>query len=126
MPCVDEQEQFFMFIKSGQEGLRLRTSKEKSMDGRLFVQFVALILNCMIYRIYNASKKLQRLFRTRRHMLEELRSIKLIQHPHRQKIVTEIVGSQVDVFKEFRLPVPFTLLPKDRRAECQKALHPDQ
>ena len=78
-----------MFIKSGQEGLRLRTSKEKSMDGRLFVQFVALILNCMIYRIYNASKKLQRLFRTRRHMLEELRSIKLIQPPHRQKIGTE-------------------------------------
>lgn len=122
----DEQEKSFMFIKSEQEGRRLRTSKEKSVDGRLFIQFVALILNCMIYRIYNASKELQRLFRTRRHMLEELRSIKLIQHPHRQKIVTEIVGSQVDVFKEFHLPVPFTLLPKDRRAEYQKVLHPGQ
>ena len=118
----DEQEKSFMFIKSEQDGRRLRTSREQTADGRLFIQFVALILNCMIYRRFLASKELQRIFPTRQHMLEELRSIRLIRHPRKAKIITEIVGRQVDVFKEFRLPVPLRLLPKERRKEFAEAV----
>lgn len=55
-------------------------------------------------------------------MLEELRSIRLIRHPFRARMITEIVGWQVDMFKEFRLPVPINLLPKDRRQEFAEAL----
>ena len=96
-----------MFIKSEQDGRRLRTSSDGNVNnGRLFIQFVALVLNCIIYRKFFASKELQKLFPTRQHMLEELRSIKLIRHPLRAKIITEVVGRQVDVFREFRLPVP--------------------
>ena len=118
----DEQEKSFMFIKSEQDGRRLRTSKEQTADGRLFIQFVALILNCMIYRRFLASKELQSFFPTRQHMLEDLRSIRLIRHPRKAKIITEIVGRQVDVFKEFRLPVPLRLLPKERRKEFAEAV----
>lgn len=80
------------------------------------------LLNCLIYRKFSASKTLQKLFPTRQHMLEELRSIRLIRHPFRARIITEIVGWQVDMFKEFRLPVPMNLLPKDRRQEFAEAL----
>lgn len=118
----DEQEKSFMFIKSEQDGRRLRTSKEAAVNGRLFIQFVALILNCLIYRKFSASEALQKLFPTRQHMLEELRSIRLIRHPFKARMITEIVGRQVDVFKEFRLPVPMNLLPKDRRQEFAEAL----
>ena len=76
----------------------------------------------MIYRSFFASKELQRLFPTRQHMLEDLRSIRLIRHPRKAKIITEIVGRQVDVFKEFRLPVPLRLLPKERRKEYAEAV----
>lgn len=65
---------------------------------------------------------MQKLFPTRQHMLEELRSIRLIRHPFRARIITEIIGRQVDMFKEFRLPVPMNLLPKDRRQEFAEAL----
>ena len=58
----------------------------------------------------------------RQHMLEVLRSIRLIRHPRKAKIITEIVGRQVDVFKEFRLPVPLRLLPKERRKEFAEAV----
>ena len=118
----DEQEKSFMFIKSEQDGRRLRTSRDGNANGRLFIQFVALVLNCIIYRKFFASKELQKLFPTRQHMLEELRSIKLIRHPLRAKIITEVVGRQVDVFREFRLPVPAKLLPKERRKEFADAL----
>lgn len=118
----DEQEKSFMFVKSEQDGRRLRTSKEENSNGRLFIQFVALVLNCIIYRKFFASKELQKLFPTRQHMLEELRSIRLIRHPRKAKIITEIVGRQVDVFKEFKLHVPEKLLPKDRRKEFAEAL----
>ena len=113
----DEQEKSFMFIKSEQEGRRLRTPKEESANGRLFIQFIALILNCIIYRTFSASKTLQKLFPTRQHMIDELRAIRLICHPLKAKIITEIVGRQVDVFKEFHLPVHIKLLPKERRKE---------
>ena len=110
-----EQEKAFMFIKSEQEGRRFRTSTEASTDGRIFIQFVALILNCLIYRTYMSSDTLQKLFPSRRHMLDELRSIRLIRHPKRAKIITEIVGKQVDIFREFKLPVPLHLLPAAQR-----------
>ncbi|NLA81080.1 MAG: transposase, partial [Chloroflexi bacterium] len=72
----NEQEKAFMFVKSEQEGRRFRTSTETSTDGRLFIQFVALILNCIINRKYQASETLQNLFPTRKHMLDELKSIR--------------------------------------------------
>lgn len=105
----DEQEKSFMFIKSGQDGRCLRTSREDTTDGRLFIQFVALILNCAIYRRFLASDTLRELFPTRQHMIEELRSIRMIQHPKRAGMITEIIGRQVDVFKEFKMPVPVKL-----------------
>lgn len=110
-----EQEKAFMFVKSEQEGRRFRTSTETSTDGRIFIQFIALILNCIIYRKYTSSETLQKLFPSRKHMLDELRSIWLIRHPKRAKMITEIVGRQIDVFKEFKMPVPLHLLPAAQR-----------
>ena len=48
-------------------------------------------------------------------MLDELKSIRLIRHPKKAKLVTEIVGRQIEVFKEFKLPVPLKLLPAGER-----------
>lgn len=74
-----------------------------------------MILNCIIYRKYTSSETLQKLFPSRKHMLDELRSIRLIRHPKRAKMITEIVGRQIDVFKEFKMPVPLHLLPAAQR-----------
>jgi len=55
-------------------------------------------------------------------MMEKLRSIRLIRHPLKEKIITELVGRQVDVFKEVNLSVPDKLLPKERHKEFADAL----
>jgi hypothetical protein len=72
----DQQEKGFMFIKSTQNGRRLRTSTELSTEGRIFIQFITLILNSYMYHIYNSSPTLMKMFPTRRHEYSKNRTSK--------------------------------------------------
>lgn len=110
----DEQEKSFMFVKSEQNGRRLRTSTEPSTDGRMLVQFISLTINAAIHRVYTASEPLKKRFPTRKHMVEEMRSIRLIRHPKRAKIITEFVGMQVDIFDAFGFEIPPHCRPSSR------------
>ncbi len=110
----DEQEKCFMFIKSEQNGRRLRTSTEPSTDGRMLIQFIALTLNAVIHRVYKSNTKLTKRFPTRAHMIEEMRSIRRIEHPKRAKIITEFGGAQVDIFDAFDFAIPSGCRPSSR------------
>lgn len=110
----DEQEKCFMCIKSEQQGRGLRTSTELSTDGRIFIQFLALTLNSAMYRVYNTNKELKKYFPTRKHMIEEIRSIRLIEHPKKAKILTEFVGKQVDICDAFGFEIPAGCRPSSR------------
>jgi len=116
----DEQEKCFMFIKNEQNGRRLRTSTEPSTDGRMLIQFIALTLNAVIHRVYKSSKELTRRFPTRQHMIEEMRSIRRIDHPKRAKIITEFVGAQVDIFDAFGFEIPSSCRPSSRPKRKKK------
>jgi transposase len=116
----DEQEKCFMFIKSEQQGRRLRTSTELSTDGRIFIQFIALTLNSAIYRVYNSHEALKKSFATRKHMIEEMRSIRLIEHPKKAKIITEFVGKQVDICDAFGFEIPAGCRPSSKPLRKQK------
>jgi transposase len=107
----DEQEKCFMFIKNEQSGRRLRTSTEPSTDGRMLIQFIALTLNAFIHNVYKSNKELMKRFPTRQHMIEEMRSIRRIDHPKRAKIITEFVGAQVDIFDAFGFEIPSSCRP---------------
>ena len=116
----DEQEKAFMFIKSTQNGRRLRTSTELSTSGRMFIQFLALILNSSIHHIYSNSPTLEKMFPTRRHLYEELMSIRRIEHPKKAKIITEFVGKQVDIFDAFDFEIPKGSRPSSRKKKAKK------
>jgi hypothetical protein len=116
----DEQEKSFMFIKSTQNGRRLRTSTEPSTEGRVFIQFIALILNSHIHHIYSNSPTLEKMFPTRQHMYHELMSIRRIEHPKKAKIVTEFVGRQVDIFDCFGYEIPKGCRPKSRQKKIKE------
>jgi hypothetical protein len=118
----NQQEDSFMFIKSEQAGRRIRASTEDGADGRIFIQFLSLILNSLIFKTYKESPVLQKLFASRKNILAELRSIRRIAYPQKAVIVTDIVGSQVDIFKEFQLAVPAKLLPKSIRKSYFKSI----
>lgn len=116
----DEQEKSFMFIKSTQNGRRLRTSTELSTEGRIFIQFITLILNSYMYHIYNSSPTLMQMFPTRRHMYNELMSIRRIEHPNKAKIITEFVGKQIDIFDAFDFEIPAQCRPSSRKKKDSK------
>lgn len=116
----DEQEKTFMFIKSTQNGRRLRTSTEPSTDGRVLIQFISLILNSYIHHIYSNSPTLEKLFPTRQHMYHELMSIRRIEHPKKAKIITEFVGKQVDIFEAFMFDIPKGCCPKSKMKKSKK------
>ncbi len=102
----DEQEKSFMFVKSEQNGRRLQTSIEPSTDGRMLIQFITLTINAAIHRVYVNNPVLNKRFPTRKHMVEEMRGIRLIRHLNRAKIITEFVGMQVDIFDAFGFEIP--------------------
>jgi len=116
----DEQEKSFMFIKNTQNGRRLRASTELSVDGRMFIQFLALTLNAYVYNIYCTSPTLQKMFPTRRHLYEELMSIRRIEHPRKARIISEFVGKQVDVFDAFGFEIPKGCRPTSRQKKGKK------
>jgi len=115
----DIQEKSFDTLKTGQNGRRFRTSTELSNDGRLFIQFLSLILNSSI-EYTMIEKNLYAKFSTRKHMLEALTPIRCIERPHKQRIITEILGSQLDVFNAFGIKVPEECKPISRRKKARK------
>ncbi|MCH3918099.1 MAG: transposase [Spirochaetia bacterium] len=112
----DSQEKAFMYLKGWQGGRRLRTWTEPSTDGRVFFQFVALILNCYLHaRYFSTSDGFRKRFATPWDVLDEMRSVRLVQLRGRSPKVSEFVGKQVDIFDEFGLEIPKGSRPGSRK-----------
>ncbi len=103
----DIQEKAFTYLKSWQNGRRLRSSTETSTEGRKFFQFVSLIVNCQLHHLYfNSSEKLRKKFASVWEMLDEMRSVRYIQLKGRREKVSEFVGAQIDIFDELGFDIP--------------------
>ena len=103
----DLQEKAFTYLKSWQNGRRLRSSTETSTEGRKFFQFVSLIVNCQLHHLYsNTSAEFRKKFASPWEMLDEMRSVRYIQLKGRREKVSEFVGAQVDIFDELGFDIP--------------------
>lgn len=111
----DVQEKSFDTIKTGQNGRRLRTSTELSNDGRLFIQFLALILNSRIEHVM-IDKGLYETYPTRKLLIESLTPIRSIEHPNRERLISEMLKPQREVFEAFGIEIPLQCRPKKRKA----------
>jgi hypothetical protein len=112
----DMQEKAFMYLKGWQNGRRLRTWTETSTDGKVFVQFVTLILNCHLHeRFFSTSDAFRKGFLSPWSVLDEMRSVRLVRLKGRSEKVSEFVGKQVDIFDEFGLEIPKGSRPGSRK-----------
>ena len=112
----DMQEKAFMYMKSWQNGRRLRTSTEPSTDGRRFFQFVTLIINCQLHHLYfKTSQDFQKAIPSPWQMLDEMRSVRYVQLKGRKTKVSEFVGKQVDIFDELGFEVPKGCRPTSKK-----------
>jgi len=102
----DEQEKTFMLQKGPLGQDRLRVCTESSKHGRMFICFVALILASYIRHKKDSDEALSKNFPSTESILEEMRTIRCIEHDGRRKFVTPFIGDQIKICKVFGFEIP--------------------
>ena len=101
----DEQEKYFQQMKSQLHFDKQQNGSEEGKTGRLFILFLSLILTSYIRHIWKTTE-LRKLFDSSLDILDEMRSIRCIEHTNKAKLITPFVGAQVDICDAFGLAIP--------------------
>lgn len=102
----DEQEKTFMIQKGPLGEDRLRVCTESSKHGRMFICFVALILASHVRHIRDTKEGLRDNFHSTESILEEMRTIRCIEHDGHRKFITPFVGDQITICDAFGFEIP--------------------
>jgi hypothetical protein len=126
----DEQEKYFTQMKTQMVSGRNRTWSEEGYEGRQLIAFVGLILSSYIRYIWKSTGLCEKVSTTLE-ILDEMRSIRCIEHPHKAKFITPFVGNQLAICEAFGFEVPKGCSPsykskrhveKKKRGRPKKAL----
>lgn len=101
----DEQEKYFCQIKTQMGFDRQRNWSEEGKTGRLLILFVGLIISSYVRHIWKTTG-LKKQFASTQDILDEMRSIRCIEHNGRAKFITPFVGAQKDICKAFGFDIP--------------------
>jgi transposase len=101
----DEQEKYFQQMKGQMGGNRQWNWSEEGKTGRLFIQFVALILSSYARHIWK-STELKGMFSSSLEVMDEMRPIRCIEHTGKAKFITPFIGKQIDICDAFGFEVP--------------------
>lgn len=102
----DEQEKTFMLQKGPLGEDRLRVCTESSKHGRMFICFVALILASYIRHIRDTKPELTKVFPSMASILEEMQTVRCIEHDGHRKFITPFVGDQITICDAFGFDIP--------------------
>lgn len=102
----DEQEKTFMLQKGPLGEDRLRVCTESSKHGRMFICFVALILASYIRHIRDTKPELTKSFPSMASILEEMQTIRCIEHDGHRKFITPFIGDQITICDAFGFEIP--------------------
>ena len=101
----DEQEKYFCQMKTQMGFDRQRNWSEEGKTGRLLILFVGLIISSYVCHIWKTTG-LKKQFASTQDILDEMRSIRCIEHNGRAKFITPFVGAQKDICKAFGFDIP--------------------
>jgi len=101
----DEQEKYFQQMKSQMVADRQRNWSEEGKTGRLFILFVSLIIGSFLRHIWE-STELHKHFSSTLDVLDEMRSIRCIEHTNKAKHITAFVGDQLKISEAFGFTIP--------------------
>jgi len=100
----DVVEKFFDNMKHDIERKRLRIHTQETFEGRLFLDFLALIIYSRISSVMGKEGINKEI--TVQELMYELKKIKLIRLGEKKMIVTEISKKQRELFQSFKIPLP--------------------
>jgi hypothetical protein len=101
----DEQEKYFQQMKDQMASDLQQIWSEEEKTGRLFILFVSLILGSYVHHVWK-STTLRKIFSSSLEVLDEMRSIRYIEHTNGAKMITPFVGKQVDICRAFGFEIP--------------------
>jgi len=101
----DEQEKYFQQMKGQLHYDKQQNWSEEGKTGRLFILFVSLILTSHIRHVWKTTN-LHDIFDSSLDILDEMRSIRCIEHTKRAKVITPFVGAQIDICEAFDVKIP--------------------
>ena len=96
----DQVEKIFDLLKNEMDGDRLRVHSQFNADARLFINFLALIIQSEIIKIMRAEKLFKKY--TMRELIAELKKIKLTKY-NDEVIISEISKKQRKIFEAFKI-----------------------
>jgi len=99
--CV---EKCFDNMKNELSTNRLRVHSTESMEGRLFITFMSLILSSWIHKTMR-EKALSKKY-TLEEIMYELKKLKVIELQNQRKVLTEITKTQKELFKKLVNEIP--------------------
>ncbi|MBW2334517.1 MAG: transposase, partial [Deltaproteobacteria bacterium] len=100
----DVVEKFFDNMKHDIERKRLRIHSQETFEGRLFLDFLALIIYSRISSVMRKEGINKDL--TVQELMYEFKKIKLIRLGAKKTIVTEVSKKQRELFQSFKIPQP--------------------
>lgn len=106
----DEQEKYFQQMKTQLGYDRQRNWSEEGKTGSLLILFVGLVLSSYI-RLWKATV-LHKKFSSTLVVLDEMRSIRCIEHTGKAKHITPCVGAQIDIANAFGFKILDNCAPK--------------
>ena len=95
----DKVEKIFDGVKNHMDGNRLRVHSGYTLEGKLFVRYIAMILYMYITKVMREKKLFEKY--SIREMIKELAKIKIIKHENMAPFISEISKKQKDIFKNF-------------------------
>jgi hypothetical protein len=84
---------------------RQRNWSEEGKTGRLFILFVSMILGCNVRHVWE-STVLEKHFSSSLEVMDEMRSIRCLEHAGKAKHITPFVGDQVRIAEAFGFAIP--------------------
>ena len=92
-------------MKSTQGCNRQGNWSEEGKTGRLLILFVSMIISSYVKHIWK-STDLKDKFSSSLDVLDEMRSIRCIEHKGKAKFITPFVGKQIDIAQAFGFEIP--------------------
>lgn len=100
----DEQEKYFEQMKDQMAADRQRCWSEEGWEGRQLILFVGLVLGSHVRHVWRT--RLRDRFSSSLEILDEMRSIRCIEHPGHARRITPFVGAQLEICRAFGLEPP--------------------
>lgn len=100
----DLVEKSFHYLKDRLSGRRMRVSQRQTLEGKLFVQYIALILSMYMKKKMEDHQLFEKY--TMNQIIALINRIERLEHPEYGYTIGEVLEEQIQLFKQLEIPNP--------------------